>query len=289
MISVIVCSINEKNFSAFEISLKNTIGIDYEIIKIENSITDYSLSKAYNIGAKKAIFPFVCFVHEDILFKDENWGIELTNFYKNNIFAGVVGVAGSTVKTLTPSIWANGLFNTDYYNLIQYYKKTDTSVHLQFTNVNDDYVEVKTLDGVFLFTKKEIWEANKFDETLAKFHCYDLDFCIQVGQSKKNYVAYTILLEHHSTGNLNKDWTEASVRLSEKWQHLLPLGNLDKSKMKALEWKNKKVLFYRMNILKYPLKAIVTQFIKWNYFKNFSLTNHLSFAKELLMLMVKSK
>ncbi len=289
MISVIVCSINDQHFIAFETSLKNTIGIAHEIIRIENSITDYSLAKAYNIGAERASYPFLCFVHEDVLFRNENWGIELTSFLKTTPQAGVVGIAGATVKTLTPSIWANGLFDTDYYNFIQYYNKTNTSAHLQFKNTNEDYIEVKTLDGVFLFTKKETWAANKFDETLAKFHCYDLDFCIQVSQSKKNYVAYTILLEHFSNGSLNEDWAEASIRLSEKWKHILPLGNLSKNKIMALEWKNKKAFFYRMNILKYPYRQIITQFIKWNYFKNFSLINHLAFVKELLAHKLNSK
>lgn len=289
MISIIVCSIDERNFANFQTSLKNTIGVDYELIKIENSTTDYSLAKAYNIGAAKAVFPFVCFVHEDVLFRSKKWGEDLIGFFEGNPAAGVAGIAGSTVKTLTPSIWANGLFDTDYYNLIQYYEKTNSSAHLQFRSGDEDYVEVRTLDGVFLFTKKEIWEAKKFDETLAKFHCYDLDFCINVGQHKTNYVAFTILLEHLSNGSLNRDWAEASIRLAEKWKHLLPLGNLDKKKMMALEWKNRKVFFYRMNILNYSPKQIIFQFLKWNYLRNFSFTNHFSFAKELLKLKLKAK
>lgn len=289
MISIVVCSINQENFSAFETSLSNSIGVEYEIIRIENSITDYSIAKAYNLGAKKAIYPYICFVHEDVFFRNEKWGADLIKFFERNPSAGVVGIAGSTVKTLIPSIWANGLFDTDYYNLIQYYKETDSSAHLHFRNGNEDYVEVKTLDGVFLFTTKEIWATHKFDETLAKFHCYDLDFCIQVGQHRKNYVAFTVLLEHLSNGSLNKDWTAASIRLSEKWKHVLPLGNLDKKKMRAIEWKNRRVFFYRMNILKYAPKQIISQFLKWNYLKNFSLIDHLSFAKELLKLKLKAK
>ena len=289
MISFIVCSINEVHFSQFEKSLETTVGTNYEVIKIENSIANHALSTAYNIGAKKAKFPFLCFVHEDVVFKNQDWGKKITSFFKNNPKAGLVGIAGSIVKTLTPSIWANGLYDTDYYNIIQYYKEDDVSAHLQFKEGLKNYKKVKTLDGVFLFTKKEIWELYQFDENLSKFHCYDLDLCFQIGQKFNIYVTYDVLLEHYSTGSLSKEWVEASIRLSEKWKHILPLGDIDNKKITDIEWKNKKVFFYRMNILKYPWSAILSQFIKWGYIKNFSFSNHFSFFKELIGLKLKHK
>lgn len=289
MISFITCSINDIQFSLFEKSIETTVGIDYEVIKIENSISNYALSTAYNIGAEKAKFPFLCFVHEDVIFKSDEWGPKLISFFENNPQAGLVGIAGSTVKTLTPSIWANGLYNTDYYNLIQYYKNDNVSAHLQFKEGPEDYKEVKTLDGVFLFTKKDIWKQHQFDENLSKFHCYDLDLCFQIGQKFNIYVSYDVLLEHYSTGSLSKEWAEASIRLSEKWAHILPLGDISRKKIKDIEWKNKKVFFFRMNILKYPLRTILLQFIKWGYFKNFSLSNHFGFFKELINIKLKHR
>ncbi|SDG42091.1 Glycosyltransferase like family protein [Pedobacter terrae] len=289
MISFVTCSINDIQFSLFEKSLKATVGTDYEIIKIENSISNYSLSTAYNMGAEKAKFPFLCFVHEDVVFKNDKWGSKLISFFEKNPQAGLVGIAGSTVKTLTPSIWANGLYDTDYYNLIQYYKKDHVSAHLRFKEGPENYKEVKTLDGVFLFTRKDVLKQHQFDEKLSKFHCYDLDLCFQIGQKFKIYVSYDVLLEHYSTGSLSKDWAEASIRLTEKWKHILPLGDIDRKKLIDIEWKNKKVFFFRMNILKYPLSSILSQFIKWGYFKNFSISKHFNFLKELISLKLKHK
>ena len=288
MISIIICSINEILFEQFARNVRDSVGLEHEIIRIDNTTTKYSLTKAYNIGANIAKYPYLCFVHEDVLFRTNEWGKNLVSFFSKNEKAGVVGVAGSSVKTLVPSIWANGLYDTDHYNLIQYYPNVEKSAH-QKSNVGlgIDYVEVQTLDGVLLFTTNDIWKKNIFDERFDGFHCYDLDFCIQVGRTFKIYVAHTVLLEHFSVGSLNKDWINNSIQLSKKWGKILPLGKVPKHHLKAIEWNNKKVLFFRMNILKVPLLKILYHFFSWGYFKNFSILNHLKFIRELYILKYK--
>jgi hypothetical protein len=281
MISVVICSINEQLFKQVSESIHQTIGIQFEIIQVKKA----SISAAYNEGASNAKYPFLCFVHEDVIFKSVDWGKQLIYFFEQNENAGIVGVAGSKYKSLTPSIWAQGLYKTDYYNILQFNPETKKSVLQQHHHHQDEnirYFEVKTLDGVFLFTTHKIWESNLFDEKIFNhFHGYDLDFCIQVGKTLKLYVTLEVLIEHFSTGTLNKDWVLASVELSKKWADILPLGDLPRGQSREIEWRNKKIFFYRMKILGYSYRAAFKQFILQGYVRNFSLSNNLNFMIEL--------
>jgi glycosyltransferase involved in cell wall biosynthesis len=279
MISIIICSINKTFFDQVEKSVKETIGVIYEIIRIDNTIVNYGICKAYNEGAKQAKYDYLCFMHEDILFRSDNWGNILIDFFKSSPKTGLVGVAGSSYKSLVPSIWAQGLFNTDYRNIVQHYK------NLQVSEVGNqtEFNEVKTLDGVFLFTKKTIWEKHPFDDlNFDKFHCYDLDFSLQIGQDYKLFVCNGVLIEHFSSGSLNKDWLKYSIKLSEKWKHYLPVGNLKPEQQKEVEWRNRKILFFRMNILGYPFKTAVQQFFKYDFVKFTSFSNMIGFTANLL-------
>jgi glycosyltransferase involved in cell wall biosynthesis len=285
MISIVICSINKLLFEQVSKNIAETIGVEFEIIQIDNSITNYGICKAYNIGAAQAQFNYICFLHEDILIKSSNWGTEIINFLKKYKNVGIVGVAGSTYKSLVPSVWAQGLHGTDYANLIQHYRK---NVSINTERIGEHFSEVKTLDGVFLFTKKEIWQNNRFDEaTFDKFHCYDLDFCLQVGQQFKIFVFNNLLIEHFSSGSLNKDWVNYSIKLTEKWQNLLPIGNIPEAHQKDIEWRNRKIFFFRMNILGYPFLTSVKIFLKFGFIKDFSFFKTLGFVNAIILRKLK--
>ncbi|QXU42336.1 glycosyltransferase [Pedobacter sp. D749] len=280
MISIIICSISNEFYNQVSANIKATIGVEYELIQIDNNIKNYGICKAYNIGAAQAKSSMLCFMHEDILVKSTNWGKEILDFFEQNEKIGVVGIAGSTFKSIVPSIWAQGLYQTDYLNLIQHYN-TGKSL------INPDYPskwnQVKTLDGVLLFCPKKIWEEHPFDEkNFDKFHLYDLDFCTQVGQKYKVYVFTNMLIEHFSSGQLNKEWVEYSLKYADKWKHLLPLGNLSKKQQHDIEWRNRKILFFRMNILGYPPLKIIKVFFSYKFLVNTSFWKVLNFCIKLL-------
>lgn len=280
MISIIVCSINENFYNKLIVNIARTINVAYEIIKIENSVKNYGICKAYNIGAKKSKFPYLCFLHEDIEFKTEQWGTNLINLMSSDDEIGLIGVAGSTYKSYVPSTWSQGIYQTDYQNIIQHHRYNVIKVSSKTVN---DCIQVKVLDGVFLFTKKEIWEKYKFDEnSFDKFHCYDLDFSMQVGREFKILVYNKLLIEHFSAGSLNKDWVNYSIKLSEKWQKILPLGNLSKIERRKIEWRNRKIFFLRMNILKFPITTVLKYFLKYNFIKTTSIKDFMSFLLQIV-------
>lgn len=91
------------------------------------------------------------------------------------------------------------------------------------------FVEVVALDGLGLFVRKELWRQYPFDEVLLTgFHCYDVDFTLQIAFDGryKNYVCHSseVLIEHFSQGSYNREWCRSTVKMyNRKWNRMLPL------------------------------------------------------------------
>lgn len=285
MISIVICSYKELRYEQVAQSIDETIGVPYELIKIDNLVHQYGICKAYNLGAAQAKFNYICFMHEDIIFKSKDWGKKLLSFSTAQPNPVVIGVAGSTYKSLFPSGWAQGLFETDYVNVIQHYSK-GTAVDRNLDAAR--YVEVVSLDGVFLFTHRDVWQENKFDEhTFDKFHGYDLDFSFQAGRKYQLFVSPEVLIEHFSSGDLNRDWVEYAIKLTEKWEKSLPIGKLPRKQQQQIEWRNRKIFFFRMNIIGYSLFESFKVFCRWGLLKNSSPIDILVFIKDLILRKLK--
>lgn len=212
MISIIVSSYKPTLFTRFEDNVKKTIGLPYEIINIANPNL-MSICKAYNLGAAKAQYNLLCFVHEDVEFISNNWGIAILNLFNNNSNIGLAGLAGSKYKSNFLSGWETGLNEFDRINLHQKLLNGDT-VRITKNPDQEAYSEVITLDGVCLFTTKENWVNIKFnEEELKGFHFYDLDFSLKtVFNNKKVVVIYFIDVIHFSVGRFNNTWINEALK-----------------------------------------------------------------------------
>lgn len=291
MISVIVCSINEALFNNFEINLAETIGVQYEVIRIDNTGNKHSICQAYNIGAGKSQYEYLCFVHEDILFRTKDWGQLLISYFDQRQDAGLIGVAGAKYKSLSPSGWMTGDAGLDCYNLYQYYP-LQNQLFFQANNPEpaNNLIEVKVLDGVFLMTKKSIWLHYKFDEkTFQGFHCYDLDYCMQVGEKHKLFVSSKLVLEHFSAGSSRKEWIENAILFTDKWKQKLPTGNIAYKKKKQVEWGLKRLFFLRMRNYGLPFFKIIAIFFSYGYLKYFNLKGNLQFITEIYKSLAKRR
>lgn len=223
MISIIVSSHKEHFYKRFAANVCETIGVAYEIVKIENH-GEMGLCKAYNIGAKKAAFPYLCFCHEDILFKTNNWGVTVINYFKNDPRLGLVGVAGSDYKTIAPSSFYCSDENRVFMHIIQSPEKS-SSESFNLNPTNQTLADVVCADGVWLFTNKEVFAQIRFDEhTFHNFHCYDVDFSLSVFKNYKVAITSEVLIEHFSEGSFDKGWIEETLKLFSKWKNSLPLS-----------------------------------------------------------------
>ena len=209
MFSVITCSTNSNFLNLLEQSIKKTCLLDYEIIFIDNSVEKLSLTKAYNIGALKARYPNLVFVHEDVEFINTGWDQCLLNIIENKQ-CGIVGIAGSTYLPSTPSGW---YLPDEKYNKVfirQGFKYKEAPV--RFDNQGEDLTPVFLLDGVFLAMRKEVWVEFPFNERLRGFHAYDVDICQRVCSKYQNLFTNQIELLHKSEGKVDESYFEAILR-----------------------------------------------------------------------------
>ena len=239
MISCIICFANKELLKNVSESIEHTLGMPFEIIGIDNSDGKLSICEAYNKGADLAKFDILCFLHEDVLFETNNWGKILMDHFAELNNVGIVGVAGSSYKSLAPSGWWATPDKYLSYNFRQSYKHSKKETFLRTLN-NDAVKEVISLDGVFLAVKKSVFEKYRFDNALPFFHGYDLDFSLAISAGFQNYFIPDIMLHHLSEGSIDDVWIENMFLLFKKWNKQLPLiitGDVDK-KTESLIWQN---------------------------------------------------
>lgn len=224
MLSIIVCSINPEKIGIFRNNIAKTIGegVKYEIICHDNRKDCLPIAKVYNKCAHSAQYPNLLFIHEDAGFASNVWWPEIEKKLAQPD-CGVIGFAGTKVMLNIPSGW-NVMKEGRILHLIE----NDTPV---FANPfkGGDFEEAVAVDGFAMFVRKKVWKEHPFDERLLTgFHCYDVDFCIGIGASYKNFICTSVVPYHNSSGNFGKDWIKQTLHLYEnKWKYLFPIYTSD--------------------------------------------------------------
>lgn len=222
MLSIIICNYNNNRISNIKQNISENIGgILFELIIIDNSNNVYSIFQAYNIGINKSKGDHLLFIHDDIEFRTINFGEILMSLNLSNL--GVLGIAGSKIKTKISSPWwisnheriPEGVL---FQFIIQHFKNSKPQLINWGFNKSNQVEEVLLVDGVFLFSTKENLLKHPFNENYNSFHFYDLDLSLNLYNSGKiNYVTNAIQIEHFSSGSLNKQWVKSSKLFSNNW------------------------------------------------------------------------
>lgn len=214
MLSIIISTYKPDLLKQVTQNIAETIVLtEYEIIPVHNPGL-MGICEAYNTGAQEAKYDNLLFVHEDVLFRTENWGEKLIQ-HLSSPEVGVVGVAGSDYVPTAPSGWYVNSMQHQFLHLIQNTKEGDQAKYDNFVTENKH--RVYALDGVFLAMRKEVFSKIKFNEDLKGFHGYDLDISLHSAKNYENYVIGDILIEHFSLGAPNKDWLDANVLIRKKY------------------------------------------------------------------------
>jgi len=226
MISIIISKYHPSLIENVTANIKNTIGVPFEIVIIENGKGEMGLCEVYNDGAQKAKYEILCFSHEDVEMQTMNWGSIVCDIFNKNKNLGLLGVAGSSYKPLSPSAWwydnaDPGLQMTNYIQS----NKTRHKGELIYNNpFNENLSDVVCVDGLWFCTPRNIALSLKFDNSVFKgFHCYDIDYSLSVFQQYRVCVCFNILIRHYSEGNKNREWVYDTLKLTDKWGSVLPL------------------------------------------------------------------
>lgn len=229
MLSIIICSISPERLRAIKTNLMDTVGdTEFEIIVIDNRDKGWSIAKAYNFGAKQAKYPYLFFVHEDVLFFAKGWGAIIEQKLAEP-GCGVIGFAGSNVKFKAySSCWQKREWEHSF--ICRRLGGIWIGYDIKY-NLEHPFRETLILDGLGLFVRREVWERDPFDEVLLTgFHCYDVDFSMQIAKKYKNYVCCSpqILVQHFSDGNYNAQWFSDIIKMHQnKWNKFLPMMTSD--------------------------------------------------------------
>ncbi len=225
MISIIICSRNSDIPDSLRKNIDSTIGVEHEINVIDNYNNDFSIFSAYNKGYEMSKFPYLCFVHEDVHFRTENWGVNLINHLSDEK-TGIIGVAGGKMVTKVPASWAA---EGRYIHLVQHHNGEKILLK-DPTSFSGSKQPAIWLDGLFLAMRKDLFNSIKFDENLTGFHGYDLDISMQsIVAGFSNFVVYDILLEHFSEGNKDIIYYKNLISIYQKWEKALPVFSQDVS------------------------------------------------------------
>ncbi|MFT4060943.1 MAG: glycosyltransferase [Edaphocola sp.] len=293
MISIVVSSYKEHFFQEFSQNVAETIGVPYEIIKIENQ-GKYGLCEAYNLGLSRATYDAVLFSHEDILFHTKNWGSGVIQQFEQNPSLGLMGLAGCAHKTNAPTPWYSDDGKQSkclyYLNLTQSdYKGERPTTKTIVCPDNVTLGKVVTLDGCWLCTRKSVAEEIKFDQqTFTGYHCYDIDFSLSVAEKYEVAVYFGIDVEHKSHGDYSLSWLEDTIKLYHKWKDKLPMQakEIPEATLRKAEYVGMSQTFVRAKVYGYPKMEIYKIAFDKNFRKAIGLKRWLrlqgSFIKTLL-------
>lgn len=221
MFTVITCSVNPDSAAALRTNVEATIGVPFEFMAFDNREARRGICSIYNECARNARYDLLCFVHEDVEFRTQNWGGIIARKLREPD-CGVIGFAGSVSK-LSPLTGFGSLREHTRFNYYQ--GMPDGKVERKSINPDGlDFSPVICLDGMCLIVRRDVWERSPFDEELfTGFHAYDIDFTIAVACNYHNYVCNLAEVFHASIGNFSREWYENARICHEKWRSRLPM------------------------------------------------------------------
>ena len=198
-------------------NIELTIGTEYELVIIDNSQNKYSIFSAYNEGVRRAKYPYLCFMHEDILYQTKDWGEKVIAYLKEEN-VGLIGVIGTHLISKGPCGWTDtGLTSGHNVSVDEY--------HCDLSRFGDrTYIEAVATDGLWQCMRRSLFDSVRFDDkTFDGFHCYDIDICLQVRSLNKQVLIISdVLINHNSNGNWGTSWIQNTYKFFKKWENELP-------------------------------------------------------------------
>lgn len=288
MLTIIVCYYREERLANLTQSIHATVGIEHEIIAINNQTGEYGICRAYNRGVLESKYDYLCFVHEDVIFETVGWGELVVNHLKDPSI-GLIGVAGGVLKSAVPSSWAPFIYQTEscYYQHFNEGGMLPVLLKSSSSGILDSRPrEVVAIDGMWICARKSIFNRIRFDEVnFPGFHGYDVDISLQASHFFKNAVVFDILLHHFSEGNYNKEWLQSCVQVSRKWKEHLPAHShfVSDRELMRQHWTVMKIFVDHLKRLRYSKFRTLRYVVEFGAGRFFDLRSFVSTLKGVFL------
>ena len=179
-----------------------------------------AIAKVYNRAIDFAIennFDYMVLAHDDIIIESE---IEdrLAELFETYDMVGVAG--GNNCKLQEPALWhlmCGGFGSGNLHGAVAHGNEKEKSM----TGFGTYAKRVTLIDGVFMAMKRSVFEKVRFDEECpAKFHFYDLDFCLAANKQKIKIGVGDIHITHASPGlqSFTEEFNKGQKWFLNKWQ-----------------------------------------------------------------------
>lgn len=228
MISVIICSRNKDISDSLKVNIQQTIGnVSYELVIIDNSANSLSIFQAYNLGYERSKYSYLCYIHEDIFFRSNNWGEKIIEAF-NSKDVGLIGVIGGLyVGNLCRSWGDSGLIVGQF---IQGGRNKEGKKFF-YNEYRQHGCDVVAVDGLFIASKRELFTTGRLrwdEDTYDGFHFYDMDISMQVLQTGlKVRIVDEILIQHNSHSIYNESFYKNYELFHKKWKDFMPVMSFE--------------------------------------------------------------
>jgi GT2 family glycosyltransferase len=222
VISIIVCSKMEPEWTLHERNARKTVGSDAEYLRIDNRGKSTGICAAYNKGVQTAKGDILTFVHEDVFFMEPLWGRVVERKFAADPTLGLVGVAGTQYLSRDGMSWA-AAGRPFIRGRVVHELNDGAEFVLTVFSLDKTDAEVVAVDGLFFAVRRSLFDRIAFDEaTFPGYHFYDLDLCMQVRRTHRLIVTWDLLLKHRSAGSTGDAWRASGRRFLDKYKNELP-------------------------------------------------------------------
>ncbi|KMQ50837.1 Glycosyl transferase family 2 [Chitinispirillum alkaliphilum] len=226
MISIIVSAKKPVPKSPLELNIRKTVGVEHEVIIINNSKGKAGLAAVYNFGVQKSKGDILVFMHDDIFFMTKDWGKVVQERFSLQTDLGIIGVAGTQYLFSEKCSWTAAGRPFIKGRLVHHLPNDDFFITL-FSSERQD-CDVVCCTGVYMACRRELFDTVSFDETTFDGFCFhDIDLCMQVREKWRIMVTTDILIKHRSMGTFNEQWKLYGSRFLKKYAGSLPVSCCD--------------------------------------------------------------
>ena len=197
-----ICATNDKKTlnEMLMASLKKQKNQDFELIVIDAKEHGFkSASETLNYGASIAKGGYLCFVHQDIEFLNNDAVDKIIDYFNSNDF-GIAGVAGETGKTKKEY--------TVYSSVIMDKERKQAGILLNTQR------EAYSVDECVMFVKK--YQFKQFDNYGDSWHFYGVEYSLRCVKNNEKVLLFPINIYHKSSGVLNNSYWDTLNLVAKK-------------------------------------------------------------------------